>query len=268
MKNIRLICCDIDGTLVRDDKSLSVENVKWIKKVTQEQNVKFVIVTGRMNYSILPYYEKLGLKSASSCLNGCVLYDEEGIVRADHRIECEQSIKLLSIIRKFEIELLSIERNTWYTETQSGYLYNNKLPIYRQDSLLCNFEELLSYKKMNKLLVMSKDSNKLIALEKAIVTAFKYDNCPTLYYGPNFLEIMPNGINKGIGIKDLKEYFGIDYSQIMAIGDDFNDIEMFKVAGIPVVMDNALDNVKTYASIITDTNENDGVSKIIQKMFF
>ena len=81
----------------------------------------------------------------------------------------------------------------------------------------------------------------------------------------NNLEVMNEGVSKGKALKLLAQMLNIDKDQIIAIGDNENDISMFKVAGLAVAMENGDKIAKEHAHIITDTNDNDGVAKVIEK---
>ena len=82
------------------------------------------------------------------------------------------------------------------------------------------------------------------------------------------MELMASGYDKGSAIDALSAYYGVEKSCIMAIGDDYNDIAMLQNAGISVAMENAVPEAKAVAKYITDTNNNDGVAKIIQRLIF
>ena len=82
------------------------------------------------------------------------------------------------------------------------------------------------------------------------------------------LEAMPVGVDKGQTLKFLVEQLGIERSEVMAIGDGNNDVEMLEYAGISVAMANGTEAAKNSAKYITDTNENDGVAKSIYKYVF
>ena len=79
---------------------------------------------------------------------------------------------------------------------------------------------------------------------------------------------MGNDYDKGTAIDALGTYYGVDKSCIMAIGDDYNDVPMLQKAGISVAMENSVPEAKAVARYITDTNENDGVAKIIKSLVF
>ena len=74
---------------------------------------------------------------------------------------------------------------------------------------------------------------------------------------------MPKGINKGTAVIDLSKHYNIPLSDIMVLGDDINDIEMLKVAGLSVVMDNASEEIKKLGNYITSDNNSDGVAKAL-----
>jgi Cof subfamily protein (haloacid dehalogenase superfamily) len=82
---------------------------------------------------------------------------------------------------------------------------------------------------------------------------------------PYFLEITPNGIEKASALAVLLEEIGVERERLIACGDGYNDIPMLQFAGLSVAMENAYDEVKEFADIITDTNDSDGVAKVIEK---
>ena len=78
------------------------------------------------------------------------------------------------------------------------------------------------------------------------------------YYKDGF-DVVVKGNNKGDGVKHLAEVTGTDLSEIMVFGDNYNDVEMFEVAGIKIAMGNAVDVIKDMATYITDDCSSDGI---------
>lgn len=268
MNSVKIICCDIDGTLVRDDKSLSEENKYWIKRAVDEKGVRFVIVSGRIPSALKKYNELLEINGLTSCINGTYLIDESGNAIVSHTFTKDVSDVIISVKEKYNAEMLCAAGNTWFTEKHDGYLYGKKLPIYAQESILGNPRDVIKEYGINKFLFMDKSREKLVAIEDEIKSRLTSCSDASFYPGSDFLEIMPGGVNKGTSVDDLINYYHIDRSSLMALGDDINDIEMIQKAGIGVAMGNALDCVKAVADDITDTNENDGVAKAVQKYVF
>ncbi len=82
---------------------------------------------------------------------------------------------------------------------------------------------------------------------------------------PYFLEILDKRVNKGTGVKSLADVLGIKPEEIMAIGDQENDIAMIEYAGVGVAMDNAIPSVKEVANFVTKSNLEDGVAFAIER---
>lgn len=267
MADIKIICCDIDGTLLRDDKSLSEENRLWISKAVKEKDVKFVIVSGRILKSLKHFKETLGITGLSSCLNGTFLSDENDSVLANHTFAYEDALAVVQAHEETKVDLLGIYEDTWYTESKESYIHKCKVPMYLQEAVIVNLKELIKTTSINKFVFMSQNKADLghvfDILSSQVPQGHLY-----LYPGPNFLEVMPGGISKATAVDDLIDYYKVNRNQVMAIGDDINDIEMIQKAGLGVAMGNALDCVKEIADAITDTNQNDGVAKAIQRYIF
>ena len=267
MEQVKVICCDIDGTLVRDDKSLSEENKYWIKKAVVERGVAFTLVSGRMYNGVQPFYEMLGIRGPISCYNGGSLYDSDGHIVEDHRVPHDISMQVLELQRKFNVPLILFNDQKWYLQEQDNYVHPKKLKVYQTECIEGDFTQLLSEFDTNKLLFMTPEASKLDAIESALRN-LGMEKRLTFYRSTDFLELMPYGVNKGMAIDALARYFKISTDQIMAIGDDYNDIEMLRRAGISVAMGNSVEEAKQVAKYITDTNQKDGVAKAIQRFVF
>ncbi len=268
MSQVKVICCDIDGTLVRDDKSLSDVNKYWIKKAVQEKGVEFTLVSGRMYNGVHPFYDLLGIKGPISCYNGGTLYNSDGQIVEDHRVPHEISMRVLEVQRKTGVPLILFNDQKWYLREQDNYVHPKKLKVYQTECIEGDLEQLLNEFDTNKLLFMSPDGAKLDQIETTLRDLGMAEDSLTFYRSADFLELMPYGVNKGTAIDALARHFKISTDQIMAIGDDYNDIDMLKRAGFSVAMGNSVEPAKAVAKYITDTNMKDGVAKAIQKFVF
>lgn len=82
---------------------------------------------------------------------------------------------------------------------------------------------------------------------------------------PQFLDLMPKGINKGKSILEIADYYKIDHKDTYAFGDETNDIEMIKMAGVGVAMGNASEYVKKIADFVTKSNDEDGIAHFVNE---
>ena len=83
---------------------------------------------------------------------------------------------------------------------------------------------------------------------------------------PFYIEVVPKGIDKGASIAKLAQLHGVDASQIIAFGDERNDLTMLEYVGHGVAMGNAIDEVKAIANEVTDTNDEDGIAKTLERI--
>ena len=268
MTEVKVICCDIDGTLVRDDKSLSEENKYWIKKAVQEEGVAFTLVSGRMYNGVRPFYDQLGITGPVSCYNGGTLYDSAGHIVEDHRVPHDISMKVLEVQKQVGIPLILFNDQKWYLQKEDNYVHPKKLKVYQTECIEGDFEKFLSEFDTNKLLFMTPEAAKLDEVEAILRSMGMDKDSLTFYRSSDFLELMPFGVNKGMAIDALARHFKISKDEIMAIGDDYNDIEMLKRAGYSVAVANAVEDAKAVAKYITDSNMEDGVAKAIQRFVF
>jgi len=265
---VKVICCDIDGTLVKDDKTLSDNNIYWIKKAVQEKSVKFTLVSGRMYNGVKPFYKTLGIAGPVSCYNGGTLYDDNGNIVEDHRMSHDLAMEVVKIQRLSGVGMILFNDKNWYLEDYDDFIYPWKKKIYQSECIIGKFEELLSRFDTNKIVFMSPCESNIDTIYSLVGEAGLYDGKLTPYRLANCLELSPCGITKGLAIDALSRHFNVPYSQIMAIGDDNNDIEMLQKAGVSVAMENSVPKAKEVAHYITDTNNNDGVAKAIQHFVF
>ena len=83
----------------------------------------------------------------------------------------------------------------------------------------------------------------------------------------NYLEILASGVSKGSALHYLATHLNMSVDEVIAIGDNRNDVEMIREAGLGVAVANAHPDVKQVADMITDSNDDDGVAKVIEQYF-
>ena len=83
---------------------------------------------------------------------------------------------------------------------------------------------------------------------------------------PNDIEVMPLGVDKGTGLSALAAYLNLTPAEVMAVGDGENDLAMLRYAGLSVAMGNACDTVKKTARVVTETNDEDGLAKAVERV--
>ena len=268
----KLICIDMDGTLLSDKHEVPELNKEMIKEATK-QGVKVAITTGRIFTSAKRYSDLIGTDTPIIASNGAYIREKDkDEVIYESNLSKEQFYKILEVIKKYNLNVYFNTCDTMITESviPDNHAYKT-MDAELADEYKIKFKENADFDKVfdefkGKILkaICIENENKE-TLNKAKEEMQKYDDLEVVSSWHNNFEVMPKGTSKGNAVKILAQMLGIDREEVICIGDSENDLSMIKYAGLGVAMGNALDIVKENADYITDTNSNAGVGKVIQK---
>ncbi|MBZ9636759.1 Cof-type HAD-IIB family hydrolase [Clostridium sp. FP1] len=267
----KLICIDMDGTLLNDEKIISAKNLRAIK-LASEKGVRIAVCTGRIFTSAEFFSELLGVKSPVIASNGAYIREKDrNEVVYKSTLGVEKCKKLLSVFRQYSLYPHYYTSNIVFTEKliHSSCFYkevNKTLPKDKQVEIVLveDWDEIFEKyeSEIFKGIAIDEDleklqnaKNQLKGMEDFEVVSSRFDN----------FEVMNRGVSKGNAVKILGDYYGINSKQIICIGDSENDLSMIKFAGLGVAMGNGNDAVKKTAQYITDSNNCDGVARVIEK---
>lgn len=260
---IKLVATDIDGTILKDNGEYS-EGVKNCITDMQKKGIKVVIVTGRMYAGAKQVAEKLNLKDAivsyqgglikENCLSNKTLY-ETCIPKEDAKLVLDWAKQNNIHINLYINDILYVENDN---ETIQKYAKRQNL-----EYKVYNFNDL-ELDNINKILAINyNDADMVTSWVKECQQKF-----PHLYIiksTPYFCEFSTKKATKACAVQFLKGYYNINDNEVLAIGDQDNDIELLKAGGISIAMGNGTEELKKYADFITDTVENDGFVKAMEK---
>lgn len=249
-KNIKMIVTDLDGTLLKDDKTISNFTLHIIDKFRKKGNL-FVIATARPFRAAKKYMESIGF-DAGIYHNGALIYDKN-IKVSDYGIE-NPCIIMSNILKWFPDSCLAVEaEDMLYANFNSERLWPGNGYIYTD-----NFKELKE-KTADKIIVEVSSRDDLGKFNK-IIPKELYIQLSENKMGM----IMNKKTTKFNGIQLLSERYQINIDDIISFGDDFNDIDMIKGCGRGIAVENALIDVKAIASGICKSNQEDGVANWIK----
>ncbi|WP_288222072.1 Cof-type HAD-IIB family hydrolase [uncultured Clostridium sp.] len=272
---IKLICIDMDGTLLNSNHEVSDRTKEALRKA-KELGVNIAITTGRLFCSARYYSDLIGIDTAVITSNGSYIktnYEDEAIL--ENPLPIDLVIETFNIVKKHG---LSVNFNSWDTlirehevpETHAYSVMNKILPEDKKVKFLIdsnNFIDTLKNfnGKILKGIVIEERENKehLLAAKKELKEVFG-DKLHVVSSGTNNFEIMYGNTSKGKAVEYYAKSLKLSPTEVMCIGDSENDLSMIKFAGIGVAMGNGLDLIKDEADYITDTNNNDGVAKAIE----
>lgn len=270
MLKYKLICVDMDGTLLNSKKEITRKSLDAIKKA-HELGVKLVIATGRIFVSAGYYGDLIGVKAPIIASNGAYVREKDGEkVIFQEYLSMEECSNIVSILKEYNIVPHFYSFDTIYTSKiiHSSLAYKNanaKLPQNRQVKIevIDDWEKLfLKRPKLIKTMAVDDDGDKVLQAKERFLSLDKFEVVSS--FSKSF-EVMPRGTSKGNAVKKICEYYGVHPSEVIAIGDNENDISMIEYAGLGIAMGNSEEKVKEIADYITESNDRDGVAMAIEK---
>lgn len=269
----KMIAMDMDGTLLTTDKQVS-ERSKEILQKAADAGIKLVICTGRIFTSAWEFAELIGTVAPIIASNGAYIRekDRDEVIYMKN-LQKDEIFKAVQIVKKHGFYPHLFSSDTIFTEKLffTSHVYdkqNQSLPKDRQVKIVVteDLEKVIeeNYEIILKIVIVS-EMDEIEGLSKLRSEISKELDVSIVSSAENNCEIMSKGISKGNGVKILGDIYGISPEETMCIGDNENDISMIEYAGLGVAMANASDALKEVANYITDTNDNDGVAKAIEK---
>jgi len=267
----KLFVADMDGTLLNDDKKLSDKNIQAIKKL-QDFGIKFAVATGRHDSMIKSYLKHLDLHVPVISCNGAIVREPfSDQIFLSEALRQEQSLKVIDICKERNADFHIYGHESIFGEKLNHkMLYyhnlNKSLPSEEQTKLVkvpdCKDAVLNDSEPLYKFLIISDRNKDLLDIMDGLA---KIDGLTACQSMPTLCDVMKEGVSKAFALQKLSESLGIMRKEIVAIGDQFNDIDLIEYAGLGIAVANAEDALKKKADIVTISNNNeDAVSEAIE----
>lgn len=243
MPHYKLLALDLDGTVLTDDKEITDNTKLWVRKAV-EAGVIIVLATGRGRPDGLCFVQELRLDSPMVFLNGAEVWAGPGHLLDRHFMDGDD-------IRR--LHELTVENGC--------YFWGYTTEIFAHNDWT---EEMLDHEWI-KYGMYCDDSDLMTELREYVSSWGTVEvTCTTAAN----MEITALGITKEKGVKRVCEHLGIEMEKVMAVGDGLNDFDLIEAAGFGVAMANAARELKHVADAMTESNEDDGVARAIQRYIF
>lgn len=269
----KLVCIDIDGTLLDKNSRISKTTKEIIKRV-HDQGVHIVVSTGRM-YTDAAYYSGLiGVKSPVIASNGAFIKEPDHDHIIYQRALGENlSLKILAVFRKYGIKPSYCTPDKYYYGNILFKIWYLAAKLWGRRSNRIDSEYVGSWTCWRNILHREKDHivkceiihRNVYLLEKLINELRNMNELEIARSSKYNIEINRKGVSKGKAVEFLAKLYKLNRDEIIAIGDSENDISMLEYAGLGIAMGNALDIVKQKADYVTDSNDDEGAAKAISK---
>ena len=272
---INLILSDLDGTLLRSDKSISPATYAALERAAA-QGVTFVPSTGRFFAAIPPAARELPFARYYVCANGAQVYDAwEDRVLLRHEIGLEEARPVFDELDKLPV--------IWDCFADGGaYMdkgFYKRIDEYISDPVVNRMvkeirqpvEDLRAFlaqrgRSVQKIQMFFADMDRRRVELRRL--AERFPEMAVASSIANNIELNAKKANKGEALRFLCRRLGLSVEQSMAFGDSSNDLSMIQAAGVGVAMGNADGELLAAADYVTDSNDNDGVAKAVEKFCF
>lgn len=264
MSVIKLIMSDIDGTILDQNHQLDSHLLELMPLLKQSE-IPFVLASARSPLGIAPISKELGITDCPiACYNGALISLGDKIL-SQHSIDKSELLLLHDFLKK-EFPTVSINvysGKDWLVNTIDEWV-EIEATITGESPKVTSLADFIKDEKtlVHKLLLIDNAST----IQKLKETLATMDFPQTDFYlsKDNYLEVTHNQVSKKQALLELAKYYQLSLTEIMTIGDNYNDIPMIETAGLGVAMGNAPTEVKTCANTVTDSNDQNGVSKAIK----
>ncbi|ELV05527.1 Cof-type HAD-IIB family hydrolase [Brachyspira hampsonii] len=257
INNIKLIATDLDGTFFNSRSSISDYN-KNIFQFLMKNGIEIILATGRSFSGMKPYKDILSNDNYSIIFNGAIIIDNKENFIYDKVIDSDTSKSIIDIYDKYNVHL-HVYKGNRHIASESDFYLEKYIRKSKINDISIGLENIDNFE-FNKMVFIG-DREELERLQNDIRKNFNVHTC---FSHTNFLEILASGINKGSALEWICSKKGINRDEIIAFGDNYNDIEMIEYAGIGVAMGNAEDELKRKADYICLSNDEDGVGRFLK----
>nr|WP_072537933.1 Cof-type HAD-IIB family hydrolase [Anaerococcus mediterraneensis] len=262
---IKLIASDIDETIIDKNQKVPERNKNAIKAAL-DKGLIVMLATGRGPYELFD------------------IADQAGVVADDRYVICCNGAVIMNVKTKEIVDVLDMDFS--YAKEIFSYAYENKLTFYiytlnNKYGLNLSDDTIIAEKHINiidtdnidflenetilKVIIKNEDLNLLQSLEVDVAAITNYD-LEITYSSNMYMEINSKGVNKAIALEKVANHHGIDMKNVLAIGDNYNDVAMLESAGTAVAVKNARLQVKDSADYVTKADHCQGaVGEAIEK---
>lgn len=258
-----LIVLDLDGTLLTDQKMISIKTKRTLAKA-MEQGHQVMIATGRPYRSSEPFYKELGLKTPIVNFNGAFVHHpfDNSWGRFHTPIGLETVHEVVEAMHDFNFHNIVAEV---LDDVYVHYHDEKLMDIFKFGDPTITTGDLRNYLKVDPTSILIHAPFEKVGLIHDHLSQVHAEVINHRRWGApwHVIEIVKSGLSKAVGLDKVSKSLGIAKENIIAFGDEDNDLEMIDYAGVGVAMGNAISPLKNIANEITLSNNEDGIAELL-----
>src|SRR5277367_391624 len=261
-QKISLVLSDVDGTLVDEDKVLTERAQAAVQRL-HDAGIRFAITSGRPPQGMAMLFDALDLDTPIAGFNGGLFVNRDLSIIEQKTLPAEVAAKAIELIREHDLDAWVYRGNDWLiTKANAPHVDREAWTVKFQPTVVADFTDDLG--DAAKIVGVSDDLDKVRRCETDAQAAFG-ERATASRSQPYYLDVTHKDANKGAVVEYLSRHLEIRAEEIATIGDQPNDVLMFKRSGFSIAMGNASDQVKAEASATTDSYNDEGFAKAIER---
>ncbi|KAL3500626.1 hypothetical protein ACH5RR_039719 [Cinchona calisaya] len=270
------IFCDMDGTLLNSKSQISTSTAKALKEAIS-RGVKVVIATGKTRPAVISLLKKVDLAGKDGAisdfspgvfLQGLLVYGRQGREIFRSNLDPDVCREAFMYSLKHQVPLIAFSEDRCLTLFEHP-LVDSLHTTYSEPKaeIIPTVDQLLAGVDIQKLIFLDTTEGVATTLRPYWAEATG-DHASVVQAVPDMLEIVPSGTSKGRGVRLLLDHLGASPTEVMAIGDGENDVEMLELASFGVALSNGSEKAKAVADVIGLSNDEDGAADAICRYAF
>ena len=258
---IKLIALDMDGTLLDSNKKLPPGFTGWVKA---HPCIKTVIASGRQYFTLAKDFAQISSQLIFAAENGGIVFEKGDILYLDE-MQKEDVCACLDLICPLKhLTPIVCGAKSAYMNPSKEHIYREASIYYDHLQLAKNLYEAVLQDNIIKIAVYVEHNRAELAMPHF---ADIQPHLTAVLSGGCWIDIANQSVNKGAAITAIQQKYGIDRAECMAFGDYLNDVELLKSCEESYCMANGHPDLKKIAKHIADSNDNNGVLKILTQLF-
>ncbi|WHY31437.1 HAD family hydrolase [Bacillus wiedmannii] len=247
----KIIISDLDGTLLRSDKTISEKSINILRECKNNGD-ELIFATARPPRAIKQYIPNVLKSEIIICYNGALVLKGNDILY-EMKISKNNILETIEIAKKYNLHQICLEID--------DKLYSNFDVTDYFGNVPCEIMDVrgLDFEKASKAIICTKGS-----INKEFVKELPNECKAVITDDGTLCQIMHAEVSKWNSIQYVLQHLNREVSEVIAFGDDYNDMEMIEKCGIGVAMNNAVEELKSVAKFIAKSNDEDGVATFLE----
>jgi Cof subfamily protein (haloacid dehalogenase superfamily) len=262
-RKVSLVLADVDGTLVNENKVLTKRAQASVRSL-RDAGIRFAIVSGRPPLGTAMLFDALHIDTPIAGFNGGLFVDKDLSIVEQRIIPSDLARKAIELIGAHDLDVWVYRGNDWLiTKPDAPHVARETWTVQYRPKVVANFDDDVD--RAVKIVGVSDDHDRVLSCETDIHAAFGR-SATVVRSQPYYIDVTHKDANKGAVVDYLSQILNVATSEIAAIGDQRNDLLMFKRSGFSIAMGNASEQVKSQADATTDSCNDEGFAKAMERL--